>query len=92
MPPAISGQGGHGRTYAAATALVHGFELEPEAALRMLLERYNPRCEPPWSEKQLRHKVDDAASKPHDRPRGWLLESESVAPVTRGVDISGLIE
>lgn len=92
MPPAISGQGGHGRTYAAATALVHGFELDPETALRMLLERYNPRCQPPWSEKQLRHKVEDAATKPHDRPRGWLLESEppatSLAP---GVDISALV-
>ncbi|GAB4549488.1 MAG: hypothetical protein Tsb0013_10760 [Phycisphaerales bacterium] len=91
MPPAISGQGGHGRTYAAATALVHGFELEPEAALRMLLERYNPRCEPPWSEKELRHKVEDAASKPHDRPRGWLLESESITQAAPGVDISALI-
>ena len=91
MPPAISGQGGHGRTYAAATALVHGFKLEAETALRMLLERYNPRCEPPWSEKELRHKVDDAASKPHERPRGWLLESESVAQVAPGVDISSLM-
>jgi len=77
MPSAVSGQGGHGRTYAAATALVHGFELDPEAALRMLLERYNPRCVPPWSEKELRHKVEDAASKPHDRPRGWLLRTDS---------------
>tara|TARA_R110000782_G_scaffold30348_6_gene75527 strand:+ start:27064 stop:29274 length:2211 start_codon:yes stop_codon:yes gene_type:complete len=91
MPPAISGQGGHGRAYAAATALVHGFELEPETALRMLLERYNPRCEPPWSEKELRHKVDDAASKPHERPRGWLLESEPLASIAPGVDISALI-
>jgi hypothetical protein len=87
MPPAISGQGGHGRTYAAATALVHGFEVEPQTALRMLLERYNPRCEPPWSEKELRHKVEDAASKPHDRPRGWLLVENPGPPV----DISGIL-
>ncbi|MEL6739642.1 MAG: bifunctional DNA primase/polymerase [Planctomycetota bacterium] len=91
MPAAVSGQGGHGRTYAAATALVHGFELDPEAALQMLLERYNPRCDPPWSEKELRHKVEDAASKPHDRPRGWLLESDSPAPGTAGVDISAVV-
>jgi len=81
MPPAISGQGGHGRTYAAATALVHGFGLAPDTALRMLLERYNPRCEPPWTEKELRHKVDDAHAKPHDRPRGWLLDAGSGPPV-----------
>lgn len=85
MPPAISGQGGHNATYAAATALVHGFELAPNAALRLLLERYNPRCKPPWSEKELRHKVENAAEKPHDRPRGWLLESGAAADI----DLSG---
>ena len=84
MPAAISGQGGHSQTYAAATALVHGFELDPVDAMRLLQTEYNPRCEPPWSEKELRHKVDDAAIKPHSRPRGWLLHasqaSDLVAP------------
>jgi hypothetical protein len=75
MPPAISGRGGHNATYAAATAMVHGFGLDPETALRLLLDRYNPRCVPPWSEKELRHKVEDAANKPHDRPHGWLRDS-----------------
>ena len=83
IPPAISGSGGHNQTYAAATAMVHGFALEPEAALRLLADRYNPRCEPPWSEKELRHKVEDAASKPHDRPLGWLRDAghDAVAEV-----------
>ena len=49
LPPAISGQGGHPATYAAATALVHGFGLDSELALSILLQEYNPRCEPPWS-------------------------------------------
>ncbi len=81
MDPAISGQGGHDTTYTAATAMVHGFGLDPETALRMLLERYNPRCEPPWSEKELRHKVEDAATKPHDKPYGWLRDApRQVAP------------
>lgn len=75
VPPAISGSGGHGQTYAAATAMVHGFGLDPGAAFRLLWDRYNPRCQPPWSEKELRHKVSDAASKPHDRPLGWLRDS-----------------
>jgi len=75
MPPAISGQGGHNRTYAAATALVHGFGLDAPAALALLIERYNPRCEPPWSERELRHKVEDAASKPHAKPFGWLRDA-----------------
>ncbi len=74
MPPAVSGQGGHDRTYAAAVAMVHGFALRPEVALRLLLERFNPRCVPPWSDGELRHKVEDAATKSHDRPRGWLRD------------------
>src|SRR5690606_5188044 len=41
MPPAISGQGGHSATYAAATALVHGFGLNAEMALRLLADHYN---------------------------------------------------
>lgn len=75
MPPAISGRGGHSRTYAAATAMAHGFGLDADAALRLLLDRYNPRCEPSWSERELRHKVEDAASKPHARPFGWLRDA-----------------
>jgi len=76
IPPAVSGSGGHNQTYAAATAMVHGFGLDPAAALGLLRDRYNPRCDPPWSEKELHHKIDDAASKPHDRPLGWLRDAE----------------
>jgi hypothetical protein len=90
IPPAISGSGGHSQTYAAATAMVHGFGLDPEAAFRLLWERYNPRCQPPWSEKELRHKVSDAASKPHDKPHGWLRDAEKPEDMG-GVDLSRLV-
>lgn len=73
IPGAISGQGGHNRTYTAATALVHGFGLSHEQALRLLMTQYNSRCDPPWSEQELRHKIADAANKPHLKPFGWLL-------------------
>lgn len=89
MPPAISGQGGHNAAYAAATAMVHGFGLAPDRALALLLAHYNPRCQPPWSEKELRHKVEEAAAKPHDRPRGWLRDQVRADAAT-GVDISAL--
>jgi hypothetical protein len=62
MSPAVSGEGGHNQTFAAACALVVGFGLSVEAA-RPLLEEYNERCEPPWSEKELEHKLADAAKK-----------------------------
>jgi len=34
---------------------------------------YNPRCLPPWSETELRHKCSEADTKPFDKPRGYLL-------------------
>lgn len=105
MPPAISGQGGHNATYTAATALVHGFGIPPDRALEILVAGYNPRCVPPWTEKELRHKVENAAAKAHERPFGWLRDQEvdpergvdlsallpPAAPANGGVDLSGLI-
>jgi hypothetical protein len=88
IPPAISGSGGHSQTYAAATAMVHGFGLDSETAFALLWDRYNPRCQPPWSEKELRHKVSDADSKAHDRPHGWLRDSQQLEDLG-GVDLSG---
>lgn len=78
-------------TYAAATALVHGFGLDLTAAFRLLWNEYNPRCQPPWSERELRHKVDDAGSKPHDQPYGWLRDSKPpVCNNGAAVDLSGM--
>ena len=55
-----------------ARALVYGFDLGEDRGLALLLEHYNPRCVPPWSEKELLHKVKDASSNPFGKPRGWL--------------------
>ena len=73
---AISGQGGHSTTLRVASALVNGFGLSADDALALLASDYNPRCEPPWSVKELRHKVDDAvkAGPPSGKAPGWLLD------------------
>jgi hypothetical protein len=55
-PPAISGQGGHNTTMGVARAIVYGFDLGPEIGYGLLENIYNPRCQPPWSEAELRHK------------------------------------
>jgi hypothetical protein len=60
MPHAISGSGGHRATFAVALVLVRGFGLNEDDALRVLVEDYNPRCLPPWTERDLRHKVRQA--------------------------------
>ncbi len=74
-PAAVSGQDGHGTTYKVACALVNGFALEPDAALRWMLV-YNAGCMPPWKPRELRHKIEQAAKKPHGKPRGHLLGGE----------------
>lgn len=74
-PPAVSGQGGHDAAYRAAVALVHGFCLDFANAMALMTE-WNGRCQPPWSDQELHHKVRDALEKSHDKPRGFLLGEE----------------
>ena len=74
VPPAISGQDGHGQTIRVAAILVRGFALSEEQAY-MAIQRWNATCQPPWCEKELRHKLADAAK--HDGERGWLLNGST---------------
>jgi putative DNA primase/helicase len=71
--PAISGHGGHDQTFKVTCAIGPGFDLHPDTAFRLLREHYNPRCDPPWSEKELQHKVTEAY-KVEER-RGWLRDA-----------------
>lgn len=58
QPPAVSGCRGHNNTFRVACHLV-GFGLRDSEVLDLLRE-FNARCQPPWTEKELRHKVRDA--------------------------------
>ncbi len=73
MPAAISGQAGHQATWRAAVALARGFDLDEDTTFRILRDHYNPRCEPPWTDKELRHKAVQARDS-STLPRGYLLE------------------
>jgi hypothetical protein len=60
MPPAISGNNGHTATLRAANVVVRGF-LVPYVdgtACDVLMEHYNPVCEPPWTEHEMVHKIN----------------------------------
>lgn len=59
MPAAVSGQNGHGDTFHVACVLVQGFGLSPSQAFPIFRE-YNARCEPPWTEADLSHKLQGA--------------------------------
>ena len=73
IPGAVSGQGGHPQTFAAACALVHGFALSEADALDLLRREYKPRCVPPWNERDMVHKITSATTAQHQKPRGHLL-------------------
>jgi hypothetical protein len=70
IPPGIAGQGGSKPCYRAACALVLGFDLSVAEALP-LLQEYSARCLPPWSDKELLHKLESASKASGER--GYLL-------------------
>jgi hypothetical protein len=72
MPAATSGAGGHNATFAVACALVKGFDLSVDLA-RPLLAEYNGRCQPPWSERELEHKLRQAETTADTEARGYLI-------------------
>lgn len=64
----------------AARVVCWGFDLGPEAGYEILRDHYNPRCEPPWDEADLRRKCNEAMDPDFRHPRGWLLEADRPAP------------
>jgi hypothetical protein len=73
VEPAIQGHDGSGKTFGAACRVGPGFDLDQETAFRLLRDHYSPRCVPPWSETELRHKVEDAYK--NEPRRGWLKDA-----------------
>lgn len=80
MPPAISGEQGHQSLWRVARTLVQDFELAPDTAERIIQSDYNPRCRPPWSQKQIRHKVEDAAKAHTKNPKIQPTQAPAAQP------------
>jgi hypothetical protein len=59
IPEAVSGSGGHIQTFYVAKILIHGFGLTETEAFPFIKE-YSARCAPPWSDKELKHKLASA--------------------------------
>jgi putative DNA primase/helicase len=75
VPPAVSGEGGHNQTFKAACILMR-FGLTKEEALEVLRE-WNETCQPPWPEKDLLHKLNDAAERVGPQANPLLPASNS---------------
>jgi|SRR6266478_2710480 hypothetical protein len=73
-PVAVSGEHGHDTTLKLAIALVHGFDLSPDMAWEFI-QAWNQKCMPPWSERDLRRKLNEAEklTPKHGKQRGYLL-------------------
>lgn len=56
VPPAIVGQHGDLHTFRTCCRIVRGFGLDDDDALDVLIG-WNARCEPPWTEAELRDKI-----------------------------------
>ena len=77
VPGTIDGQGGcHSHLFKTAIAIVQGYNFTEETALQLLGDWNQKKCDPPWSQYDLRHKVRDALyASPPNRQRGYLLAS-----------------
>jgi P4 family phage/plasmid primase-like protien len=75
-PPAITGQGGHGTAFEVVRAVVWGFDVGPDVGFDLIAQHYNPRCEPPWNDAELRHKCREADTVPFSKPRGYLRDAD----------------
>ncbi len=62
IEPAVSGQHGHSKTFRVACRLIGRFHLSMDDAYALLTE-YSQRCEPPWSVRELEHKIRQAWKK-----------------------------
>jgi hypothetical protein len=58
-PFATEGEGGDAFTFA-TVCRVRDMGLSADTALALLLEHWNPRCSPPWDERELGRKVENA--------------------------------
>ena len=66
--PAIEGQDGSGRLFHVACHLMYS-SLSRETLQELVEEVYNPRCVPPWSPREIEHKLEDA-DRLFEEPRG----------------------
>lgn len=56
VPPAVTGQHGDAHTFRTCCRIVRGFGLDDDDALDVLAD-WNARCQPPWTEAELRDKI-----------------------------------
>ena len=72
LPPAVAGHHGDVLTFRVCCRLARGFALSDAESMDVLHD-WNARCEPPWSDRELRQKLKSARTYGRE-PVGALLE------------------
>ena len=72
MPEAISGQHGHSTMFNVACVLMQGFSLDMSSA-KALLGEYNNTLTEPFTQREMEHKLKDAARAQSTKGTGYLL-------------------
>jgi hypothetical protein len=80
-PPAVSNAGGHNATMRAACECVR-FGLSDSEMWEALTWFNEHRCSEPWSEKELRHKMESAKKKARFGERTGRYGKTTVKPIT----------
>lgn len=83
-PPAIQGSHGSTALFNAVADMLVGFALSEADTESLITSEYNPRCDPPWDEKEIQHKIESCA-KTCKRERGYLLTDRVRTSNTRTV-------
>jgi hypothetical protein len=71
VPPAIAGDHGDLHTFQTCCRSVRGFALDDDEAFAVLTD-WNDRCQPPWTEGELREKIRSARRNGRE-PIGGML-------------------
>ncbi|MCX5743924.1 MAG: AAA family ATPase, partial [Proteobacteria bacterium] len=91
LPASVSGSHGHDALFHAVATVMIGFDLSVSDTERLIVDEFNPRCDPPWSAREIDHKLADVAAK-STRERGYLLVDDptgdpmSSAPSSKGAE------
>lgn len=82
--PSALGVVGWPTTMRLVGSIVTGLAVNRADAIGIIMGRYSPRCQPPWSRPEIEAMVDRAITLPY-RARGWLLaQSEDAGTSGRG--------
>lgn len=63
MNPSISGHNGHNALFKACCRMLIDFKLPPKVAYDLIMDVFNPKCDPPWGDDDVIRKIGEVLRK-----------------------------